>query len=95
MVWYPTISRAAVGRIGASAHLTLPVRSRKYGPATGKLNRMTRISALAEAIGSIVRDVTANGRPQDKVAETPPPNANEREVLRDLQARTQRAQEAA
>ena len=31
----------------------------------------------------------------DEVAETPPPNTNELEVLRDLQARTQRAQEAA
>jgi hypothetical protein len=70
-----------VGRIdapAASAHLTLPVRSRKYGPATGKLNRMTRISALAEAIGSAVRDATAS----------------EREVPRDLEARTERAQEA-
>jgi hypothetical protein len=66
-------------RAAASAHLTLPVRSRKYGPATGKLNRMTRISVLAEAIGSAVRDVTAS----------------ELEVPRDLQVRTERAQEAA
>jgi hypothetical protein len=35
--------------------LTLPVRSRKYESATGKLNRMAHISAPAEAIESAAR----------------------------------------
>jgi glutaconate CoA-transferase subunit A len=43
-------------RSATSAHLTLPVRSRKYGPATETLNRMARISTLAEAIEATVRD---------------------------------------
>ena len=38
------------------AHLTLPAGSRKYGAATGKPYRMARISSLAEAIQSAVRD---------------------------------------
>lgn len=90
-----------MGRIdapAASAHLTLPARSRKYGPATGKLNRMTRISALAEAVGSTVRDATENGWPVKYAAtveETAPPTARRLAVRRDLQARTERAQEAA
>ena len=39
-----------------SGHLTLSLAGRKYGAATGKLNRMARISSLAEAIQSAVRD---------------------------------------
>ena len=37
-------------------HLTLSVASRKYGAATGKQYSMARISSLAEAIQSAVRD---------------------------------------
>jgi len=36
--------------------LTLSVAGRKYEPATGKQYRMARISSLAEAIQSVVRD---------------------------------------
>lgn len=59
---------------------------------------MTRISALAEAIGSTVRDATENGWPVKYAAtveETAPPTARGLAVRRDLQARTERAQEAA
>src|ERR1019366_5112275 len=37
-------------------HLTLSVGGRKYGAATGKQYRMARISSLAEAIQSAIRD---------------------------------------
>jgi glutaconate CoA-transferase subunit A len=42
--------------LSAIRHLTLPVPGRKYGPATGKPFVMARITSLADAIQSAVRD---------------------------------------
>jgi glutaconate CoA-transferase subunit A len=49
------LRRARAVLLAVSAHLTLLVCSRKYGPTTGK-HHMARISSLAEAIEATVRD---------------------------------------